>query len=66
MNMRQNRNYGQEHINHMRRDQLLAIILGTATVLFGAYTAVNVDPTGFILILFGLTSILTSVIIGLD
>ena len=61
-----NRNYGHEHQWHMTRDRILAAVTGTATVLFGTYTAVNVDPTGFILILIGLSGILTSVLIGLD
>jgi hypothetical protein len=60
MNMRQNRNYGQEHQWHMTRDKLLATVIGTALIAFGAYTAAYVHPAGVLLLMIGLAGVITA------
>jgi hypothetical protein len=59
MNMRQDRNYGQEHQWHMTRDRILATVLGTALIGFGAYTAAYVHPAGVLLLMIGLAGMIT-------
>ena len=59
MNMRQNRNYGQEHQWHMTRDRILATVTGTALMAFGAYTAAYVHPAGVLLLMIGLAGMIT-------
>ena len=55
-----NRNYGQEHQWHMTRDKLLATVIGTALIAFGAYTAAYVHPAGVLLLMIGLAGVITA------
>jgi hypothetical protein len=55
--MRQNRNYGQEHLDHMRRDQIIGLVLGTVLTATGAYTTAYVSQKGLPILLLGLACI---------
>ena len=63
MNMRQDRNYGQEHHWHMTRDKLLATVTGTALIAFGAYTAAHVHPAGVLLLMVGMAGMITTYVL---
>ena len=54
--MKQNRNYGYEHMNHMRRDQIIGLVLGTVLTATGAYTA-YVSQSGLPILILGLACI---------
>lgn len=59
MDMRQKRNYGQEHQWHMNRDRLLATVTGTALIAFGAYTTAYTHPAGVLLLMIGMAGMIT-------
>jgi len=63
MNMKQNRNYGQEHQWHMTRDKLLATVTGTALIAFGAYSTAYVHPAGVLLLMSGMAGMIAAYVL---
>jgi len=57
MDMRQKRNYGHEHMNHMRRDQVIGLVLGTVLTATGAYATAYISQSGLPILLLGLACI---------
>ena len=55
--MSKKRNYGQEHLGHMRRDQMIGLALGIVLTVTGAYTTAYVSQSGLPILLLGLACI---------
>ena len=56
-NRMKNRNYGQEHLDHMRRDQIIALVLGLGLTATGAYATAYISQSGLPILLLGLAGI---------
>jgi len=56
-NIMRKRNYYQEHLKHMNRDRMIALILGLGLTATGAYATAYISQSGLPILLLGLAGI---------